>query len=30
MQGWLFLDQEFWAEEQARALLTALGPNIYN
>jgi hypothetical protein len=25
MQGWLFLDQEFWGEEQASALLTAVG-----
>jgi len=27
MQGWLFLDQEFWGEEQARALLIAVGQN---
>jgi hypothetical protein len=25
MQGWLFLDQEFWGEEQIKALLTAVG-----
>ena len=24
MQGWLFLDKEFWGEEQAEALLTSV------
>ena len=25
MQGWLFLDESFWGEDQIRALLSAVG-----